>query len=84
MDILASFEKMSGRLKHQKTLFETNSLPLKIEMPKRILVFQASIFRGYVSFRDGNVSKSYHLTDAFLTKPMVTDVLSFSTSIWGH
>ena len=36
------------------TLPETNSSPLKIDHPKRKLVFQPSIFRGYVSFREGN------------------------------
>ena len=35
------------------TLPETNSSPLKIGHPKRKLVFQPSIFRCYVSFREG-------------------------------
>ena len=35
------------------TLPETNSLPLKIGLPNRKVVFQPSIFRGYVSFREG-------------------------------
>ena len=35
------------------TLRETNSLPLKIGHPKRKLVFQPSIFRCHVSFREG-------------------------------
>ena len=35
------------------TLPKTNSLPLKMGLPKRKLVFQPSIFRGYVSFREG-------------------------------
>ena len=34
---------------------ETNSSPLKIGYPKRKVVFQLSIFRGYVSFREGNI-----------------------------
>ena len=32
---------------------KTKSSPLKIGYPKRKLVFQPSIFRGYVSFREG-------------------------------
>ena len=43
----------------QHSLFtppETNSSPLKIGHPKRKLVFQPSIFRCYVSFREGNDS----------------------------
>ncbi len=35
------------------TLPETNSSPLKIGLPNRKVVFQPSIFRGYVSFREG-------------------------------
>ena len=31
----------------------TNSSHLKIDLPKRTLVFQLSIFRDYVSFREG-------------------------------
>ncbi len=38
------------------TLTETNSSPLKIGHPKRKVVFQPSIFRGYVSFREGTVT----------------------------
>ena len=34
------------------TLPETNGLPLKIGHPERKIIFQASIFRGYVSFRE--------------------------------
>ena len=37
------------------TLPETNSSPLKMGHPKRKLVFQPSIFRGYVSFREGRM-----------------------------
>ena len=33
---------------------ETNNLPVKIGLPNRKIVFQPSICRGYVSFRDGN------------------------------
>ena len=35
------------------TLPETNSSPLKIGLPNRKVVFQPSIFRGHVSFREG-------------------------------
>ena len=38
--------------KKSLTLPETNSLHLKIDHPKRKLVFQTSIFRCYVSFRE--------------------------------
>ena len=37
------------------TLPETNSSPVKIGHPKRKLVFQLSIFRGYVGFRESDV-----------------------------
>ena len=33
---------------------KTNSLPMKIGFPKKKLVFQPSIFRCYVSFRECN------------------------------
>ena len=36
------------------TLPQTNSSHLKIGLPNRKVVFQPSIFRGYVSFREGN------------------------------
>ena len=39
------------------TLPETNSSHLKMGLPKRKLVFQSSIFRGYVSFRGGRKEK---------------------------
>ena len=48
----APFPRKKTKLKI--TLPETNSLPLKIGHPKRKLVFQPSIFRCYVSFREGN------------------------------
>ena len=41
------------------TLPETNFLHLKIGHPTRKLVFQPSIFRGYVSFREGNGDESH-------------------------
>ena len=37
-----------------RTLPETKSSHLKIGHPKRKLIFQASIFRCYISFREGN------------------------------
>ena len=40
-------------LASRATLPETNSSPLKMGHPKRELVFQPSIFRCYVSFREG-------------------------------
>ena len=51
-----------GRMDHPKgngrvsvvTLPETNSSHLKIGYPKRKIVFQPSIFKCYVSFREGN------------------------------
>ena len=43
-----------GHVQKWITLPETNSSHLKIGLPKRKLVFQPSIFRGNVSFREGN------------------------------
>ena len=40
---------------NRPTLPETNSSHLKIGHPKRKVVFQPSIFRDYVSFREGNI-----------------------------
>ena len=37
------------------TLPETNSSHLKIGLPNRKVIFQPSIFCGYVSFREGNL-----------------------------
>ena len=51
----------SSKSRHT-TLPETNSSPLKIGHPNRKLVFQPSIFRGYVSFREGS-------SDLLETKP---------------
>ena len=48
------FLRFSGK---STTLPETNSSPLKISLPNRKVVFQPSIFRGYVSFREGNQQK---------------------------
>ena len=39
------------------TLHETNSSHLEIGHAKRKLVFQPSIFKCYVSFRDGNIEQ---------------------------
>ena len=46
------FSKDLGVFSTNGTLPKTNSLPLKIGHPNRKLVFQPSIFRGYVSFRE--------------------------------
>ena len=53
------------------TLPETNSSPLKIDLPKRKVAFQPSIFNGYVSFRDGS------LPEDFLTPSDKSDGLRF-------
>ena len=42
------------------TLPETNSSPLKLGLPNRKVVLKPSVFRGYVSFREGR-SYSFHL-----------------------
>ena len=39
------------------TLHETNSSHLEIGHAKRKLVFQPSIFKCYVSFREGNIEQ---------------------------
>jgi len=44
----------SGGKIASSALPETHSSPLKIGHPKRKLVFQPSIFRCYVSFRESN------------------------------
>ena len=46
-------EKLWQQKKGTSTHPETNSSPLKLGFPKRKLIFQPSIFRGYVSFREG-------------------------------
>ena len=38
----------------ENVFFETDSLPLKIGLPNRKVLFQPSIFRCYVGFREGN------------------------------
>ncbi len=50
---LVCMQKNSKPQKSHITLPETNSSPLKIGLPNRNVVFQPSIFRGYVSFREG-------------------------------
>ena len=47
------------------TLPETNSSPLKIGFPNRKVVFQPSIFRGYVSFRECMCDVSIFYTSIF-------------------
>ena len=50
------YSKLSSKVQtttNETTLPETNSSPLKIIHPKKeTIVFQPSIFRGYVSFSD--------------------------------
>ena len=48
------WNKKSDLQKQMDTLPETNSSPLKMMVSNRNLLFQGSIFRGYVSFREGN------------------------------
>ena len=55
---LIKCENLEVRLK-VRCRAKTNSSHLKIGHPKRKLVFQPSIFRGYVSFREGRISKRY-------------------------
>ena len=45
--------KHGDRTRYLKLTFS----PLKIRLPNRKLVFQPSIFRGYVSFREGKSPK---------------------------
>ncbi len=47
--------RMSWCLYTNITLPKTNSLPLKMSLPKRKVVFQPPIFRGYVSVREGSI-----------------------------
>ena len=49
-----TFDMDPGMLLIQVTLPETNSSPLKMMVSNRNLLFQGSIFRGYVSFREGS------------------------------
>ena len=50
----ATFLQKKGKLTTKVTLPETNSSHLKIGYPKRKLVFQPTIFRRYVCFREVN------------------------------
>ena len=55
------------------TPFQTNSLHLKIGHPKRKLVFQPSIFRCYVSFREGMYFNSSELNPGLIAEnPVAT------------
>ena len=51
-------------LEHQQELhsetYKINSSPLNTGLPKRKVVFQPSIFRCYVSFREGTLDVSHH------------------------
>ena len=55
---------------------KTNSSPLKIGHPKRKLVFQPSIFRCHVSFRDG------YFVSTFQCRTCPRDVWHTSKSLW--
>ena len=55
-----------GQLSVLNTLPETNSSPMKIGLPNRKVVFQPSIFRGYVSFREGSIYQSNHIKQHLL------------------
>ena len=57
LPIIASFATTQVR---PRSLPETNELHLKIGLPNRQVVFPASIFRGYVSFREGMHVKVLH------------------------
>jgi len=57
------------------TLPETNSSPQKIGLPKRKVVFQPSIFRGYVSFREGTFNPP---------KLPECKEIGHTLSIWGY
>ena len=52
------------------TLPKTNSSPLKIGHPKRKLVFQPSIFRCHVSFREGRSLYSMAQYGCYFQKPL--------------
>ena len=43
----------SASFYYKNTLPETNMTPENTPGPKRKVIFQPSIFRGYVSFREG-------------------------------
>ncbi len=56
-ELMDKFENIT--LKGRDVMYtfpKTNSSHLKIGLPNRKVVFQPSIFRGYVSFREGIVS----------------------------
>ena len=49
--VMAVTWMLGGPASQDVPLPETNSSPLKLGFPNRKVVFQPSIFRGYVSFR---------------------------------
>ena len=67
------------------TLPETNSSPLKTIISNRNLLFQGSIFRGYVSFREGSnwKEKSSSFFQLRLTSASKTSDDSVRLS-WNH
>ncbi len=81
--------KMANYLKG--TLPETNSSPLRISHPNRKVVFQPSIFRGYVSFREGNYYWRYthfslnhvYRRKCFFSPFIFTCIPSKDPIIWG-
>ena len=57
--------------KHKgNTLPETNTSHLKIGLPNRKVVFQPSIFRGYVSFREGKLPKPSPIPSSDVLHPV--------------
>ena len=62
----------------QATLPETNGLPLKMMVSNRNLLFQGSIFRGHVSFREGKMKKT---KDVNMQKRIVYNSLFFLVEI---
>ena len=52
------FGQLGQRQSIPRTLLKTNSSHLKMVVSNRNLLFQGSIFRCYVSFRDGNYPMS--------------------------
>ena len=59
------------------TLPETNNSHLKIGHPKRKLVFQPSIFRCYVSFREGKLKFGQTRDILYLKKEMIDGCLRY-------
>ena len=73
------------------TLPETNELPLKMLVSNRNLLFQRSIFRGYVSFRECNVAGHFTYLKFKLILcvchtpryPNISSGLVFQVCFWG-